>query len=72
MVKVDIEGHEPQMLQGARKTLSSGMIQNFALAVYHYLDEEAVVRTILENYGYVTSSKFFMDGDIILYAKLKR
>ena len=71
-MKVDIEGHEPQMLMGAQNTLEKGLIQNFSIAVYHYKNEENQVKKMLENYGYSTKSKFFFDGDIILYAKLKR
>ena len=71
-MKVDIEGHEPQMLMGAENTLERGLVQNFSIAVYHFKNEEKQVRNMLENYGYITKSKFFLDGDIILYAKLKR
>ena len=71
-IKMDVEGHAAQVLAGAKDTLKKGIIQNFSIAVYHYRNEERQIKTIMENYGYVTRSKFFLDGDIILYAKLKR
>lgn len=71
-VKVDIEGYEPEMLLGAKETLKRGMIQNFSIAVYHFMKEDDVVKDILENFGYKTKSNFFWDGDVILHATLKK
>lgn len=71
-IKMDVEGHAAQVLAGAKDTLEKGIIQNFSVAAYHYRAEEQQIKQILESYGYVTRSKFFLDGDIILYAKLKR
>ena len=71
-IKMDVEGHAAQVLAGAKDTLKKGIVQNFSIAVYHYRNEERQIKTIMENYGYVTRSKLFLDGDIILFAELKR
>jgi len=71
-IKMDVEGHATKILVGAKNTLEKGIIQNFSVAAYHYRAEEQEVKQILEDYGYVTRSKFFLDGDIILYGELKR
>lgn len=71
-IKMDVEGHATKILAGAKDTLEKGIVQNFSVAAYHYRDEEKEVKQILEDYGYVTRSKFFLDGDIILYGELKR
>jgi FkbM family methyltransferase len=71
-LKIDIEGHELYLLDGSKSLLSRGSIKNMSIAVYHFKDEEMQVRKFLEIYGYSTTSKFFFDGDIILYARLRR
>jgi FkbM family methyltransferase len=72
MLKADVEGHEIPMLIGCKRLLEKGMVENLSLAVYHYKDEETEVCNFLERYGYKTKSRFFIDGDIILYAWLVR
>ena len=50
-IKMDVEGHAAQVLAGAKDTLEKGIVQNFSVAVYHYMAEEKQVKGILENYG---------------------
>jgi FkbM family methyltransferase len=71
-LKADVEGHEIHMLLGSRSLLERGAIENLSLAVYHYQNEEEDVRKFLERYGYKTMTRFFLNGDIILYARLVR
>lgn len=71
-VKIDIEGHEIPMLRGSIALLERAAIKNFSIAAYHYKDEERECREFLENYGFFTRTRFISNGDIILYAKLRR
>lgn len=50
-IKADIEGFEKEMLENARLTFTK-QVQKCLLVMYHYQEDEAVIRAILDEYGF--------------------
>jgi FkbM family methyltransferase len=51
LMKVDVEGHEYQVLEGARELLSLGRIDNILIEIWNYVDSPVV--ELLKSYGCV-------------------
>ena len=60
LVKMDIEGAEPQALEGAERTLGENPQCRLLICVYHYQDEEKDVDAILKDY-----KKVYRDSYVI-------
>lgn len=60
LIKMDIEGAEPQALEGAKRTLEQNPQCQLLICVYHYQDEEKDVDAILKDY-----KKFYRDSYVI-------
>ena len=51
-IKIDVEGYEPQVLEGMRQTLEANPQAVLLICVYHKLQEEEEIRRLLEPYHY--------------------
>lgn len=49
-MKMDVEGAEPDVLQGAKKLIREGKIEKIAACTYHNADDEKKIRRILNEY----------------------
>ena len=49
-LKIDVEGYEPQVLEGMRQTLEANPQAVLLICVYHKLQEEEEIRRLLEPY----------------------
>jgi hypothetical protein len=71
LLKVDTEGYEPEVLEGARKIVS-GLAPTLALCVYHRQDHpwRIPLMTAALHGGYrYTLRSYCLDGwDLVLYA----
>ncbi|MBR0262033.1 MAG: hypothetical protein IJQ85_09615 [Selenomonadaceae bacterium] len=54
-LKMDIEGYEPYALRGAKRILTNNKVKA-SVCTYHYADELIRVKSILQSYGYKTST----------------
>jgi len=53
--KMDVEGYEERVLNGAKHMLSSGNLKKIVTCTYHYADAEEKLGNILRSYDYRTT-----------------
>jgi FkbM family methyltransferase len=69
-IKMDVEGAELNILQGARKMLAD-LKPNLSIASYHLVDGKLTYKSLeyfFEEINYPCKTAFFEDGEIITYA----
>lgn len=60
-LKLDVEGYEERVLNGAKKCIESGKVKKIVTCAYHYADDEDKLGGFLRNHGYsVTPSRGYM------------
>jgi len=68
-LKVDVEGFETKILDGATKLLNEKKIKKTAICTYHQQQDEKIINTILTNKGFTVNSTngymlFYYDKNI--------
>lgn len=62
-MKMDVEGAEPDVLQGAEKLIKDGKIKKIAACTYHNADDEQKIRQLLKNYDCQVTPGFMQVAD---------
>ncbi len=68
LLKMDVEGYEKKVLQGAKQLIRNAAIHKLAVCVYHNHEDEEIIREMLkDNYTFEVSKRYMawnMDFDI--------
>lgn len=51
-LKLDVEGYEAQVMDGARELMTSGRVKRAAVCAYHHAEDEAKLSRILKEMGF--------------------
>ena len=75
-LKMDVEGFEPLALRGAKKILTNNRVQA-SVCTYHHAGDLVKVKSILQQYGYKTSTSdgymvFILDLDLFDTADFRK
>lgn len=62
-MKMDVEGAEPDVLQGAEKLIKEGKIKKIAVCTYHNAGDESKIRHLLKNYDCQVTPGFMQVAD---------
>lgn len=64
LIKMDVEGYEQDVLQGAKKMLKEGRIDKVVACTYHRIDDAEKIGDLLPNYS-KTFSEGYMVGSML-------